>query len=81
MTALAPAAELTREGARRIPAARRGRWLAIGLYAALAVTIGAPLLVAFLWTVVDPKAGWFAHMCCRAAGSCIIGWRTPMTPA
>ena len=60
MTALAPAAELTREGARRIPAARRGRWLAIGLYAALAVTIGAPLLVAFLWTVVDPKAGWFA---------------------
>ena len=35
-------------------------WLTIGLYAAMAITLIAPLLVAFLWSMVDPKAGWFA---------------------
>ena len=35
-------------------------WLSVGLYAALAITLFAPLIVAFLWSLVDPKAGWFA---------------------
>ncbi len=39
---------------------RAGWWLSIGLYGALAVTLVAPLVVAFLWSMVDPKAGWFA---------------------
>lgn len=35
-------------------------WLSIGLCAAMAITLIAPLLVAFLWSMVDPKNGWFA---------------------
>lgn len=35
-------------------------WLSVGLYSAIAITLVAPLLVAFLWSMVDPKAGWFA---------------------
>ena len=35
-------------------------WLTIGLYSATAITLIAPLLVTFLWSMVDPKAGWFA---------------------
>jgi ABC-type spermidine/putrescine transport system permease subunit II len=35
-------------------------WLSIGLYVALAITLIAPLFVAFLWSMVDPKGGWFA---------------------
>jgi multiple sugar transport system permease protein/putative spermidine/putrescine transport system permease protein len=35
-------------------------WLAVGLYASLAVTLIAPLVVTFLWSMVDPKTGWFA---------------------
>lgn len=35
-------------------------WISIGLYAALALTLIAPLVIAFLWSMVDPKAGWFA---------------------
>ena len=35
-------------------------WLSICLYAAIAITLVAPLVVAFLWSMVDPKTGWFA---------------------
>jgi multiple sugar transport system permease protein/putative spermidine/putrescine transport system permease protein len=34
--------------------------LSIGLYAALALTLLAPLVVTLLWSLVDPKGGWFA---------------------
>jgi multiple sugar transport system permease protein/putative spermidine/putrescine transport system permease protein len=40
--------------------ARQGWWLTIGLYVALTLTLLAPLVVAFLWSMVDPKSGWFA---------------------
>jgi ABC-type spermidine/putrescine transport system permease subunit II len=46
-----------RIGARR---RRPGRWLAVGLYTSLAITLVAPMMVALLWSLVDPKAGWFA---------------------
>jgi multiple sugar transport system permease protein/putative spermidine/putrescine transport system permease protein len=39
---------------------RGGWWLTVGLYSALALTLVAPLVVAFLWSMVDPKSGWFA---------------------
>ena len=45
------------------PARRRlpdGWWLAIGLYTALGLTLLAPMVVALLWSLVDPKGGWFA---------------------
>ncbi len=32
----------------------------MGLFAALGATLGFPMLVALLWSLVDPKAGWFA---------------------
>jgi multiple sugar transport system permease protein/putative spermidine/putrescine transport system permease protein len=38
----------------------KGRFLSIGLYASLALTLIAPMLVAALWSLVDPKGGWFA---------------------
>ncbi len=48
---------------KRLPVRRRladGWWLSIGLYAALGLTLLAPMVVALLWSLVDPKAGWFA---------------------
>ena len=39
---------------------RSATWLSVGLFAALALTLGLPLLVAALWSLVDPKTGWFA---------------------
>jgi ABC-type spermidine/putrescine transport system permease subunit II len=45
---------------RRAGRARGTLWLSIGLYSALAITMFVPLIVAFLWSLVDPKAGWFA---------------------
>jgi ABC-type spermidine/putrescine transport system permease subunit II len=35
-------------------------WLSVGLFAALALTLGLPLLVAAMWSLVNPKTGWFA---------------------
>lgn len=46
-------------GRKRAKAGANG-WLAVGLYASLAVTLIAPLVVTFLWSMVDPKTGWFA---------------------
>jgi multiple sugar transport system permease protein/putative spermidine/putrescine transport system permease protein len=49
--------------AKRLPVSRRladGLWLSIGLYAALGLTLLAPMVVALLWSLVDPKGGWFA---------------------
>jgi ABC-type spermidine/putrescine transport system permease subunit II len=34
--------------------------LSIGLYTSLFVTLALPLAVAFLWSLVDPRNGWFA---------------------
>ena len=46
---------------RPMAAARtEGLWLSIGLYTALALTLVAPIMVALLWSLVDPKGGWFA---------------------
>ena len=42
---------------RRAP---EGWWLSIGLYAALGLTLLGPIFVALLWSLVDPKGGWFA---------------------
>lgn len=39
---------------------RRGWWLTVGLAVAMLLALGLPLLVAVAWSVVDPKAGWFA---------------------
>ena len=60
MTALAPAVPATANGSRTGVIGQGPTWLAIGLYAALGVTLIAPLVVAFLWSIVDPKGGWFA---------------------
>ena len=61
MTAIASASSFPMEEA-GVPARRRRRvsWLSVGLYAALALTLLAPIVVAFLWSLVDPKGGWFA---------------------
>jgi multiple sugar transport system permease protein/putative spermidine/putrescine transport system permease protein len=40
--------------------ARGAIWLSVGLYAALALTLVAPMVVAALWSLVEPKGGWFA---------------------
>jgi ABC-type spermidine/putrescine transport system permease subunit II len=34
--------------------------LSFGLYTALMMLLGMPLVVALLWSLVDPKVGWFA---------------------
>lgn len=61
MTALAPSAPVVAAESRpRTSRSSRATWFATGLYAALALTLIAPLVVAFLWSVVDPKGGWFA---------------------
>jgi len=54
MTAL-PATTRTTAAART-----EGLWLSIGLYTVLALTLVAPIMVALLWSLVDPKGGWFA---------------------
>lgn len=41
-------------------APRSGAWLALGLYVSLALALVLPLAVVFLWSLVDPKGGWFA---------------------
>jgi ABC-type spermidine/putrescine transport system permease subunit II len=61
MTAIAPASSFPMEAvAAPTRRRRRGSWLSVGLYAALALTLLAPMIVAFLWSLVDPKGGWFA---------------------
>lgn len=35
-------------------------WLSIGLFTALFVLLGLPLIVTGLWSLVDPAKGWFA---------------------
>jgi ABC-type spermidine/putrescine transport system permease subunit II len=45
---------------KRIRTKPAGLWLSLGLYVALGLTLGLPLLVAALWSLVDPKMGWFA---------------------
>ncbi|MGL5137583.1 MAG: ABC transporter permease [Beijerinckiaceae bacterium] len=35
-------------------------WLAIGLFGSLALLLFVPMCVALLWSLVDPKVGWFA---------------------
>ncbi|MEM5475830.1 ABC transporter permease [Pacificibacter sp. AS14] len=37
-----------------------GRWITLGLGAALAIVLGLPLIVALLWSFMDPATGWFA---------------------
>ena len=60
MTAIAPDALVL--PALRSPRRRIGgaTWLSVGLFAAIAITLIAPLVVAFLWSTIDPKTGWFA---------------------
>lgn len=51
---------------RTSPAAREpflasdGRWISLGLGLAFIVALGLPLLVIILWSLVDPRVGWFA---------------------
>lgn len=40
--------------------AREGWWVSLGLHLALALTLVAPMVVAALWSLVEPKGGWFA---------------------
>lgn len=44
--------------------ARAGRgplsWLSVGLYLSLVLVLVVPLVMAFLWSLVDPRVGWFA---------------------
>jgi ABC-type spermidine/putrescine transport system permease subunit II len=35
-------------------------WLSTALFASLALTLGLPLLVAALWSLMNPATGWFA---------------------
>ncbi len=37
-----------------------GRWITAGLAASLLLVLGLPLIVALLWSFMDPKTGWFA---------------------
>jgi len=37
-----------------------GRWISAGLALAFVVGLGLPLLVTVLWSLVDPKVGWFS---------------------
>ena len=39
---------------------RRGWWLAACLFALLTLTLLLPMTIAFLWSLVDPRTGWFA---------------------
>jgi ABC-type spermidine/putrescine transport system permease subunit II len=75
VTALAPATPLARAGRLRHFRLPAPTWLSIGLYSALAITIFAPLAVAFLWSTVDPKAGWFAPNI-LPRGVSLDTWRT-----
>ncbi len=61
MSAVAPSSTLAveRSPARAIRVPKIA-WLSIGLYGALAITMFLPLAVALLWSLVDPKGGWFA---------------------
>ena len=63
MTAVASAGEADTARAPARPGKRDAGaavWLSAGLYGAMALTLFAPMLVAFLWSMVDPKTGWFA---------------------
>jgi ABC-type spermidine/putrescine transport system permease subunit II len=41
-------------------APRQGRWLATGLFVSLILVLVVPMMIAFLWSLVDPRVGWFA---------------------
>jgi multiple sugar transport system permease protein/putative spermidine/putrescine transport system permease protein len=59
MTAAGIAVPLASAAAPRRRAATR-LWLSVGLYGAIFVTLVLPLVVVALWSLVDPKGGWFA---------------------
>jgi ABC-type spermidine/putrescine transport system permease subunit II len=50
----------SRESRSSTRSGRGASWLSIGLFTALGLTLGLPLLVAAMWSMVDPKTGWFA---------------------
>ncbi len=35
-------------------------WLSVGLFGSALLTLGLPLIIAALWSLIDPKVGWFA---------------------
>lgn len=37
-----------------------GRWISVGLGLAFVIALGLPLVVTLLWSLVDPRVGWFA---------------------
>jgi ABC-type spermidine/putrescine transport system permease subunit II len=39
---------------------RKRPWLSVFLFASLFLSLGIPLVVAALWSFIDPKNGWFA---------------------
>lgn len=41
-------------------APHQGRWLSAGLFLALILILVIPMMIAFLWSLVDPRVGWFA---------------------
>lgn len=49
-----------RERLRQPFLAADGRWISAGLALAFGVVLGLPLLVTVLWSLVDPRVGWFA---------------------
>lgn len=75
MTAVAHSSVAIEAPAARHTTMRGGLWLSVGLYAAAALTLGAPLVVAFLWSMVDPKAGWFAPDI-LPRGLSIVHWKS-----
>ncbi len=60
MTAVVSAGELAATVARPPRQGRGATWLSVCLYLAIGVTLIAPLAVTLLWSMVDPKTGWFA---------------------
>ncbi|MDE0528632.1 MAG: ABC transporter permease [Truepera sp.] len=39
---------------------RKHRWLSVGLFGSALLALGLPLVIAALWSLIDPKVGWFA---------------------
>ena len=39
---------------------RKNWWLSLGLFGSALLALGLPLIVTALWSLIDPKVGWFA---------------------
>lgn len=60
MSQSAEGVQIAKAGPRHGLVAADGRWITMGLGVAALLTLGLPLIVTALWSLMNPASGWFA---------------------